>query len=116
MLVSWARDVQVALTDIVHSFIINEECAIRVLNRVVCREDGIVGFYYCSCHVRGRVNHEFQFGIFGILGREALEQECTETRACSAAKGMEEQKSLKRGAIIWKEISLQVEAKRGRIP
>jgi hypothetical protein len=86
MLVSWARDVKVALTDVVHSFIVNEKCAIRVLNSVVCREDGIVGFYNCSCHARGRVNHKFQFGIFGIFGREVLEQECTETRACSATK------------------------------
>lgn len=100
MVISRARDVEIALTDIVHSFVINEERAIGVFNSVVCGEDGIVGFHHCSCHARGRVDHKIQFGLLVILGRKMLEQERTKTRPCSAAKGVEKQESLKRGAII----------------
>lgn len=100
MVISRARDVELALTDIVHSFVVNEKRAIGVLNSGMCGEDGIVGFHHCSCHAGGRVNHKFELGLLAILGRKMLEQECTETRPCSAAKGVEDQKALKRGAII----------------
>lgn len=116
MVISRARDVEVAFTDIVNSFVVNKESAIRVLNSVVCGEDGIIGFHHCSCHAGGRVDHKFQFGLLAIFRRKMLEQECTETRACPATEGVEEQKSLERGAIIWKELSLQIEVKRRRVP
>jgi hypothetical protein len=58
MVISRARDVQVTLTYIVDSLIVNEERAVRVVNGAMCRQDGVVWFHHGSRHARGRVNHK----------------------------------------------------------
>jgi len=55
------RDVKVATADVVDGFIVNEECAVRVLNGAVCREDCVVGFDNGSGNARSRVDCEFKF-------------------------------------------------------
>jgi len=108
MVKSRARDVQVTLAYIINSLVVNEKGAVGVSDGTVCGQDGIVGFHHGSGHARGRVDHKLQLRFLVILSRKTLEQERTKARACSSAKGMEDHETLKRRAIICKEISPQI--------
>lgn len=98
--VTRAGDVQLALTDIVDSLVVDEESAFGVLNGAVCGKDGIVGLYHGSRHERRRVDGKLQLRLLTILCRKVLKQECAETRAGPAAEGVEDQETLKGRAVI----------------
>ena len=101
MLVIRPRDIQAATADIVDRLVVNEECAVRVLNGAVGREDSIVWLNDGGRDARSRVDGEFELALLAIVGREALEEESTETRTCTSTEGVEDEETLKRGAVIW---------------
>jgi len=113
VLVIRPRDIQAATADIVDRLVIDEECAVRVLNGAVGREDGIVGLNDGGRDARSRVNGEFELALLAVVGRKALEQESTETRTCTTTERVEDEETLKRGAVIWPS-SIQVVVGRQR--
>jgi hypothetical protein len=112
MVISRARDVQVALANIVKSLVIYEKCAIGVPIGIMCGQDGIVRFHHSGRHAGGWVDHKLQLRLLAILNRKMLEQERTKTRACSSAKGMEDHETLKRRTIICRGISPRIRSQR----
>lgn len=98
--VAGAGNVQVATADVVNSFVVNQKGAVRVLNRAVGGQDGIVGFNNGSRHAGGGVDGELQLGFFAIFGRKALQEQCTKTRTGTAAEGVENQEPLQRVAVF----------------
>ena len=53
-------NVQVTTANIIDSFVVNQECAIRVLNGAVSRENCVIGFDYRSGDTRGRINRKLR--------------------------------------------------------
>lgn len=101
MLVRGPGDIQVATANVVDSFVIDEESTVRVLNGAVRGEDGIVRLNNRSIGTRRRVNGELELGLLAILSGKAFQHESTETRAGAATEGVEDQKALKRVAVVY---------------
>lgn len=68
MLVVGTRNVQVATADVVHSFVINEESAVGVLNSAVRGENGVVGLDNGSRDARRRVHGELKLALLAVIG------------------------------------------------
>ncbi len=78
MLEAGTRNIEIATTDIIHGFIVDQERAVRVLDGGVRRENRIVGLNDGGADARSRVDGEFEFGFLAIVGREAFEEERAE--------------------------------------
>ena len=74
----WTRDIQITAADIIHSFIVNQECAIAVLDRTVGGQDGIVGLDDGGANSGSGVDGEFELGFLAVVCGEALKQEGAE--------------------------------------
>jgi hypothetical protein len=72
---SW--DIKIATANVVHSFIVDKECAVRVLDGGVGREHSVVGLNDGSGDARSGVDGEFELGFLAIVGGETLEEEGT---------------------------------------
>jgi hypothetical protein len=101
VLVVGPGNVQAATADVVDGLIVNEESAIGVLDGAVGREDGVVGLDNRGRNARSRVDGEFELALLAVVGREALEEESTETGTCASTERVENEEALKRGAVIW---------------
>jgi hypothetical protein len=100
MFVVGTRNVQVATADIVDSLVVNEERAVGILDGAVGREHGVVRLDHGGRDLRSRVYGEFELALLAVVGREALEQEGSETGTCAAAERVEDEEALERGAVI----------------
>lgn len=100
VLVARAGDVQVAPADVVYSLIVDEECAVGVLDRAVGRKDGVVGLNDGSRDARGRVDGELQLALLAVLAGQALQQEGAKTRTGTTAEGVEDQEALQTAAVV----------------
>lgn len=63
-------------------------------------QDRIVWLHNGVGHCGGRINAKFQLGLFPIVGGKTLEDESTKTRTSSTAERMENEESLKTGAVV----------------
>lgn len=63
-------------------------------------QDRVIRFNNGRAHFGGRVDREFQFGFFTVIGRQSFEQERSETGTGSTTKGVENKESLKTGTVI----------------
>ena len=100
VLVAGTRDIQVALADIVDSFVVNQESAVRVLDSAVGGEDGVVRLDDGSGDTGSRVDGELELALLAVLGRETLETESTETGTSTTTKGVEDQETLQGVAVV----------------
>ena len=78
----------------------DHERAIRVLKGGVGRQNGVVRFDDGAGQLRSWIHAKLQFGFFAIVGGEAFHQESTEPGTGSATKGVENEETLKSGAVI----------------
>jgi hypothetical protein len=101
MLVVGTRNVQAAAADIVDSLVVDKECAIGVLNGAMGREDSVVGLDDGGRNTRSGIYSEFKLALLAVIGREALEEESTKTRTCTTTKGVEDQETLERRAVVY---------------
>ena len=100
VLVAGTRDIQGALADIVDSFVVNQESAVRVLDSAVGGEDGVVRLDDGSGDTGSRVDGELELALLAVLGRETLEKESTETGTSTTTKGVEDQETLQGVAVV----------------
>lgn len=100
MLIAGTRNVQVAAADVVDSLIVDEECAVRVLNRAVGGKHRIVGLDDGGRDARSWVDGEFELGLLAVVGGEALEEESTEAGASATAEGVEDKEALEGRAVV----------------
>lgn len=101
VLIAWARNVQVATADVVHSFVVDEEGAVGVLDCAVGREDGVVRLDDGGRHTWCRVDRELQLALLAVLGGQALEEESAEPRASTTTEGVEDQEALQTAAVVY---------------
>ena len=91
---------QVAATDIVDGLIVDHEAAVGVLESSVSGQDGVVWLDHSSGDLRGRIDTEFELALFTIVDRETLHQQCTEAGASTTTEGVEDEETLKTGAVV----------------
>ena len=63
-------------------------------------ENGVVRLNNGGGSLGGRVNAELELALLSVVDREALHQESTETRASTTTEGVEDEESLKTGAVV----------------
>jgi hypothetical protein len=100
VLVAGPGDVQVATTDVVDGLVVNQEGAIRVLDGAVGGQNGVVWFHDRSGHARRGIDGELQLGLLAIVSGETLQKESAEARTSTTTKGVEDQETLQRRAVV----------------
>ena len=98
--VGWPVNVQVPPADVVDGLIVHHEGAVRVLQRGVGRQDGVVGLHDGRRHLGRRIDGELQLGLFAIVDGEALHEKGGESRAGAAPKGVEDEEALEASALV----------------
>ena len=105
VLIVGTRNVQVTAADVVHSLVVDQECAVRVLDGAVGGKHSIVGLNDSSRDTRGRVHGELELALLAILGRQALEEKSSKTGTSATAEGVEDQETLQRAAVVYQKVS-----------
>lgn len=100
MLIAGTGNVQVATANVVDSLVVNKEGAVRVLNGAVGGQDSVVGLDNGGGDTGSRVDGELELRLLSVVGGQALQEEGTETRAGTTTEGVEDQETLKGGAVI----------------
>ena len=100
--------IQIAAADVIDSLIVHQERAVRVLDGAMSGQDSIVWLDHSRGNQGGRVDGKLQLAFLSVVGRKTLQQESTEARPRSSAKGVEDEEALKRGAVICRRLSRRV--------
>ena len=87
-------NVEVAAADVVDGLVVDHEGAVRVLQRGVGGQDGVVGLHHSRGHLRCRVDGELQLGLLAVVDTEPLHQQRGEAGAGTAAERVEDQETL----------------------
>ena len=103
MFVVGTGDVQAAAADVIDSFIVNQESAVRVLNGAVGRQDSIVGLNDRGRDTRGWIDGKLKLGLLAIVGRETLEEERTKSRSSTTTERVEDEEPLEGGAVVYED-------------
>jgi hypothetical protein len=98
--VRWAFNGKVTAADVVQSLVVKAEGTIGVLEESMSRKDGVVWFHNSGRNHRGRRNSKGELGLATVVNRETLEKEGSETGTGSTTSGVEDEESLKSGAVI----------------
>lgn len=106
MLIGWARDIQVALADIINRLVVDQESTIRVLDGAVRRQDGVVRLNNGSGNARGRVDSKLELALLRKVLRKTLKKERTKSRSSTTAERVENQESLQAGAVVYHKVSI----------
>lgn len=91
---------EVAAADVVNGLIVDEESAVGVLNGAVSGENSVVRLNDGGGDGGSRVDGEFQLRLLAVLGSKALQEQGTETRASTTTKGVEDEETLERVAVV----------------
>lgn len=100
MFIRRTSNVQIAPTNVINRLVIDQECAVRVLDCAVGAENSIVGFNDGGADSRSRVHGKFKLALFAVVRGETLEEEGAEAGSGTTAERVEDQESLKTGAVI----------------
>lgn len=90
VLVARAGDVQVPSANVINSFVVDQERAVRVLDGAVRREHRIVRLDNGGRDAGRRVDGELELALLSVVRRETLEEEGTETGARAATERVED--------------------------
>jgi len=100
ILIVGSLNAQVPAANVVNGFIVHHETAVRVFQGGVGSKDGVVGLNDGGGDLRSRVNAELELALLAIVDRQTLHQQSTEAGTGTAAKGVEDQETLKSGAVV----------------
>lgn len=101
VLVGGTRDAEVAAANIVDGLVVDEECAVRVLNGAVGGKNGVVRLDDGGGNAGSRIDGEFQLHLLAILGSESLLEKGAESRTGTTTKRVENEEALERLAVVY---------------
>ncbi|ELK05734.1 Disks large-associated protein 1 [Pteropus alecto] len=104
--ISWKFNIEISITDVIDSFIVNHDGTIRVLQGSMSSEDGVVGLNYGFGILGDWVNGELQLRLLAIINRETFHQQGGESGTSSPTKAMENQEALKTYALVSQLLNL----------
>lgn len=93
-------NIQVASANVIDSLVVNQECAVRVLNGAVGGQNGIVGLDHSGGNAWSRVNGELELGLLAVLSGQSLKKQCTKARTRTTTEGVEDQETLEGVAVV----------------
>ena len=97
-----ALDIEVTVADIVHSFVINHECAIRVLKHDVSGVHSVVSLNHGHRDVDGRIDNELELGLTAVVDRQTLKEQGTKTGTSTTTERVEDDEALETRTIVSK--------------
>mmetsp|Transcript_31564 Transcript_31564/g.66829 ORF Transcript_31564/g.66829 Transcript_31564/m.66829 type:complete len:191 (-) Transcript_31564:518-1090(-) len=98
--VGGALNVEVATADVVEGLIVKAEGTIRVLQKGMRGQHGVVRLNDSSGHL-GRGGHrEGELGLAPVVNREALEEEGSKTGSSTSSSSVEDKESLESGTVV----------------
>ena len=98
--VGGALDVEVPPADVVDGLVVHHEGAVRVLQRGVRGQDGVVRLHHGAGDLGRWVDGELQLGLLAVVDGEALHQEGREPGPGAAAEGVEDEEALQARALV----------------
>lgn len=101
VLVAGTGDIQVTTANVVDSFVVDQESAVGVLNGAVSGENGVVGLDNGSRDTGRRVDGELELAFLGVVSSKTFEKKSTETGSSTTAERVEDQETLKGGAVVY---------------
>jgi hypothetical protein len=100
VLIVGALKTEVSAADIVDSLVIDHEGTIGMLESGVGGEDRVVGFNDRGSSLGCWVNTELQLDLLAEVDGQTLHKESTEARTSSATERVEDEETLKTGAVV----------------
>ena len=100
--VGGSLDIEVPSADIVDSLVVNHESTVGMLKGGVGGQDRVVGFNNSSRDLRSWVDSKFKLRLLSIVNGETLHEQRSKSRASATTKGVEDEESLKAGALVSK--------------
>lgn len=102
-------NVKGASTDVIDSFIVEEDGDISVFQERVSGEDTVVRLNNRGGDLWRWVNCETQLGLFPVVNRKSLKEERSKTRSSPSTNSVEDEESLETSTVI-SELSDTVQA------
>mmetsp|Transcript_35652 Transcript_35652/g.53122 ORF Transcript_35652/g.53122 Transcript_35652/m.53122 type:complete len:282 (+) Transcript_35652:211-1056(+) len=93
-------NIEIATTDIVQSFVVKTESAVRMFQKSMSGQDGVVRLNDSRRNARGRRDSKRELALTAVVDRETLQQERPKTRPSTSSGGMEDQETLETSAAI----------------
>ena len=100
--VGGSLDVEVPAADIIDGLIVHHEGTVGVLQGGVGGQDGVVGLDNSSGDLGSWVDGKLKLRLLAIVDRKALHKERGKARASATTKRVEDEKTLKTGALVSK--------------
>ena len=98
--VGWSLNVKVSSADIINSFVVNHEGAVRVFQGSMSGQNGVVGLNNSGGYLGCWVDREFKLRFLAVVNRQAFHQKGGESRSSSSTERVENEKSLKSSTVI----------------
>ncbi|KAJ8027553.1 hypothetical protein HOLleu_32721 [Holothuria leucospilota] len=98
--VGWSLDVQVPSAYVIDSLVVHHEGTVRVLQGGMCGQDGVVWLNNSCGNLGCWVDGKFQFRLLTVIDGETLHEEGGETRPSASTKAVEDEETLKTGALV----------------
>ena len=100
MLIARPGNIQIPAADVVDSLVVDQECAVRVLDRAVGGKNSVVRLDDGSGNPGSRVDGELELALLSVVGRQTLKEESTKSRTGTTAERVEDQETLEGVAVV----------------
>lgn len=100
MLVARPGNIQIPAADIVDSLVVNQECAVRVLDCAVGGKNSVVRLDDGSGNPGSRVDGELKLALLSVVGGQTLKEEGTKSGTGTTAERVEDQETLEGLAVV----------------
>jgi hypothetical protein len=98
--VSRPLNVKIPFADIVKSFVVEAEGAIRVLKKGVGGKNRVIRLHDSRRHLRRRRNSKGELGLASIVHRKPLKEKRSKTGSSSTSSGVEHEETLETSAVV----------------
>ena len=100
VLIVGTLNTKVASTDVVDSFIVHHEAAVRVFQGGVSRQDGVVRLHDGRSDLRCGIHTELKLALLAIIDGETLHQQRSKARSSATTERVEDQETLQTGTVV----------------
>ena len=98
--VCWSFNIQVSAANVIDSFIVYHESAVRVFKCCMSSQDSIIRLNDSSSYLWGWVDGEFKLWFLSVINRQTFHEEGGESRSGTTTERVEEKKTLKSWALV----------------
>jgi len=100
MLIARPGNIQIPAADVVDSLVVDQECAVRVLDGAVGGKHSVVRLDDGGGNPRSRVDGELELALLSVVGGQTLKEESTKSGTGTTAERVEDQETLEGVAVV----------------